>query len=59
MRDRIFLSTEYGLIPVKMKDDREDERFVYLHDSTGLVNVPFARVTVEKYLRGEIQQLRA
>jgi hypothetical protein len=59
MRDRLFLSTNYGLIPVVAKDSKEDERFVFLEDSTGLFSVEFAKETVNRYLRGEINRLVA
>lgn len=59
MRDRLFLSTDYGLIPVFEIDSKEDERFVFLSDTTGLFRVEFARETVERYKRGEIQRLKA
>lgn len=59
MRDRLFLSTDYGLIPVKEIESKDDERFVFLTDSTGLFKVEFARATVEKYKRGEINRLLA
>jgi hypothetical protein len=59
MKERIFLSTDYGLIPVTARDSKEDERFVFLTDTTGLIKVEFARELVQKYLRGEVKTLRA
>jgi hypothetical protein len=55
----LFLTTDYGVIPVTECDTKSDERFVTLSDKTGTIRVQFARETIARYKRGEIKKLQA